>query len=39
LVEEAAEANVNVLRIWGGGRFKLDALQWVVKAVTSRRAE
>jgi beta-mannosidase len=25
LVEEAAEANFNILRIWGGGRFELDA--------------
>jgi len=25
LVEEAAEANFNVLRIWGGGRFEQDA--------------
>lgn len=25
LVEEAAEANFNVLRIWGGGRFEMEA--------------
>ena len=25
LVEEAAEANFNCLRIWGGGRFEMDA--------------
>jgi len=25
LVEEAAEANFNCLRIWGGGRFEIDA--------------
>lgn len=25
LVEEAAEANFNILRIWGGGRFEMDA--------------
>ncbi len=25
LVEEAATANFNVLRIWGGGRFEMDA--------------